>query len=196
MNKNRALAMILLSVIPAFSFDGNRQGFILGGGIGPSLTTYAQELRAPSGSTKEIPRETRVGFATDFMIGYGFNDRFALVGFNKINWFQYENPYRKEMAVLVDEGIGTIIHLDQNASRAPYLHFGFGFSGWSGFSDKDEPTTPGIAVAGGIGFEIKAHYGIQLNCFYGNPSPANTPFGEEVQVSGLGFQFIVVAIAY
>lgn len=98
--------------------------------------------------------------------------------------------------MLVTAGIGTIINLNQNPSQAPYLHFGFGFSGWTGFSDKDEPTTPGIGISGGIGYEIKKHYGMQLNCFYGNPSPANTPFGEEVQVSGLGFQIIVVAIAY
>jgi hypothetical protein len=76
------LALFLYVATPAFAFDDNRQGFILGFGAG--LHTIKEDF---TGNGPAVSN-SKGGLATSFKIGGGLTDQFALYYVRNASWFK------------------------------------------------------------------------------------------------------------
>lgn len=75
------LVLSLLLVDTSWGFDGNRRGFVLGGGLGithASLGSFTERGSPSSAGVRRDP-ETNVGVGGQLLIGYGWNDRNMIV---------------------------------------------------------------------------------------------------------------------
>lgn len=190
MIRSTILVLAILALSVSADPDGSESGsrLCLGLGFGPSLTSYTQELDPSSGSQIEEKRETALGFGTDLYIGGGINGTTFLTGYLKINWFTFKNRFQEYFAANSNTGIQLTKFLSSQDGHAPFLLFGFGWSGLTDMARRDESTTPGIAPTVGFGFKIHRNYGFQSTLFYNNPSPLNTDNGYGVKVSALSLQ--------
>lgn len=122
MNKPRSvvLAACLFAATPALAFDDNRQGFILGLGIGlHSINSDLVVNGAKTGSQSES------GIATSFKIGGGVTDQFALYYVRNASW--YSAPYSdgfatREIAYTIGlSGLGASYFLEPAAPSGYFL---------------------------------------------------------------------------
>lgn len=69
--KRRAAAVLVMLVLGAvaMAFDGKRQGFVIGGGVGAGIVSYYQTIEY-GGSIDTSGRETDFAFRTDWL-GFG-----------------------------------------------------------------------------------------------------------------------------
>ncbi|MBP2681376.1 MAG: hypothetical protein H6Q78_1239, partial [Candidatus Krumholzibacteriota bacterium] len=75
MTSGASIVAVTLFATSVHAFDGNRKGFILGGGLGPGWTSYAQGYGDSFDGEDTSARETKFGLATDFKIGGGINEK-------------------------------------------------------------------------------------------------------------------------
>ncbi len=84
----------LFFTVQLYAFNGSRKGFVLGFAGGLSYTSYehkAAKLVEPKlmrEVTDTYPyKDSGVGLATNFILGYGFTDQFILHYTNNVAWF-------------------------------------------------------------------------------------------------------------
>src|SRR5512138_3236155 len=101
MKRISVMALVILIVCLAatsFAFDGNRKGFILGGGLGLGMTSYTQTLSG-FGESLTRDRENKGAFITDFKIGFGANEQTEIYYSSKVSWFGMENVYGDNVTI-------------------------------------------------------------------------------------------------
>jgi hypothetical protein len=187
----RLIIAVLLPSALAFADSGaakNDGGFCIGFGVGPSMTSYTQELKPSSGKSIDVNRRNSIGMATDFYIGGGVSPTTYIMGYIKINWFNFSNQYQSYFAANSNTGIQLLKYFNDDIKQVPFMLVGFGWSGLTDMSRRNESTTPGIAPTIGFGYKMAEHYGVQSNLFYSNPSPLNTENGYNVNVDALSVQ--------
>ncbi len=190
----KAAAVILGLSAASFGFDGHKQGFVLGGGAGLGYTTFNQQITGAPDS----PQQNKLGLATDFVVGYGFNQNFLLTYFSNANEFPITNIHGDDILIANgNSGIGAFYYFDKSPVFRPsfYLFGGVGLSGWSVLFERDGTSWTGLGVTGGAGYEFRPHFGAQLNLFAGNPSGTSNG-GVHGQSNAFGFQLLLVALAY
>jgi len=171
------LAGILLfaSAVQVRAFDGQRKGFILGGGLGLGMSTYSAE-----GS----PRFTEFALMTDFKIGYAPSEQVEVFYSSKVSWFE-------ESGTIFSHGLGSVaVNYFLNPEQPFYLSGGVGFSNLSDPFESNSETWWGVGFFGGAGYEFSRHYAVQFDLMVGFP-----------QESGFTFNFItprvlVIATAF
>jgi hypothetical protein len=136
------LMAILIFQGPVFGFDGQRKGFILGGGIGIDIG-HSKFHRTLTGHDFERDRETKqfgLGGATDFKIGYAPSNQLEIVYRNKASIVPMEsvpvfilnsvnvNFYFKEQgpSPLISVGLGLAVNIYPFV-RGSITRTGFGF---------------------------------------------------------------------
>ncbi|MCX7835692.1 MAG: porin family protein [bacterium] len=151
-----------------YAFDNERQGFILGFGIGFGSISYTQELSTPyrsvSGSESKNP------FVTNFKIGYAPQNQWSIYWSSKVNWFEMDNAAgsTSDMAA----GYGTISGSYYLKTEAPSFYFsgGFGRSTWIAWSSSGDNSSTGSGVMFGAGYEFSKHWCVELSMGFGEPS--------------------------
>ena len=140
----RILPALLLSVAflssSALAFDGNRKGFVLGGGLGiaPAITVSA-DLKATIEDVGELTiygvEDTRAGAAVHFVIGYAWdnhnmvvyegngaafedNDVVVSQSFNGASWYHYFGPIGRSAFTVA--GLGLYGFDTDKTDRADY----------------------------------------------------------------------------
>jgi len=140
--------MLVLATGSVSAFDGNRKGFILGGGLG-----VAPVSKWDGGGGFD---ESKAGGGANFIIGYGWNEFNLIVaegnisaydsdygatiyqGFSGACWYHYFQPPGKAFFTTV--GLGS-------------YNFEFEFSGGGSGSN-----SPGFGLLGGGGYAFTRHF--------------------------------------
>ncbi len=181
-------AMILLLVTSSASgFDGQRKGFVLGGGAGIVPVAHWKVDIAFFGLEGSAD-ENRVGFGLQFVIGGAFDEHNMLV---------YEGNASGFSSDLLDESIA------QGFNGAAWYHY-FGDVGKSAFTalglglyyfqvgDYD-PTNAGGAILLGGGYEFARHWQVGLYLTVGKTSESGYGASADFEHANLSLIFSGIA---
>jgi hypothetical protein len=118
--KSASLAMIFFAAAPAFAFDDQRQGFILGFGAG--FHTIRENYYV---NGINVSSQSEGGLATSFKIGAGVTDQVALYYVRNASWFSapYFDGYTTRDATYTVgiSGIGVSYYLAPSAPSGYFL---------------------------------------------------------------------------
>ena len=185
------IVLVLLLATATWAFDGKREGFILGGGLGLGVTTYKYEL----GSQKR-DREDNGAFATDFKIGYSPNAKLQVYYFTKSTWFKADYAFYDDETILSSVGgLGITINM-KNEAPTFYVSGGLGYSEWTFlFEEYAPPHMTGFGIFGGAGYEFSRHYNFGLDLTYGTPTHNYNHYGKS-SVNPVSIKLTLNALAY
>ena len=193
--KRRAAAVLVMLVLGAvaMAFDGKRQGFVIGGGVGAGIVSYYQTIEY-GGSIDTSDRENDFAFRTDFKIGYGFNDQSLLYWSSRVSWFQMVNALGDTVIVTNGvAGIGFSYYFDAGR-RGPYLTATAGFSTWSLPFEPDASSWLGFGIAAGVGYEFARGWSLELVGNWSNPS--DSELGLTATTYATGLSLALCGLAY
>ena len=175
-----------------FSFDGNRKGFVLGGGLGlaPAVTVSADLKETVTGDGQFSLyglRDTRVGAAINFLVGYAWDDRNMIV-------LEGNGAAFEDSDVLVS----------QSFSGASWYHY-FGPLGQSAFTavgiglygidtDKTDRADAGAGLLLGGGYEFARHWQVGGYLSFGATSLSEA--GVDIDLKHSTFSVVITAIAF
>ena len=117
--RNLSLFVLLtIATSGAYAADQQRQGFILGLGIGPS------NVEIDSGNASE----SSSGFGTSFMVGGGITDQFTLYYLNDVSFFEMEvvDQYGDTVSDLFAAGLTSVGLSYYFSPQAPSTYIGVG----------------------------------------------------------------------
>lgn len=169
------MSLFIFVITSLVAFDGQRKGFILGGGAGLANVSYSQELEG-FGESAESDTESEIAFATDFKIGYAPNNQLEIYYTNQVGWFSMKNIYGDNVTIanaLSAIGVSYFIAPElKSGGWHPSLFFsgGLGLSSWNAPMEEDIDSSSGTGFFVGVGYEFTKHYRISLNYFANNPS--------------------------
>src|SRR5574341_476879 len=170
----------------ARSVDGQRNGFVIGGGIGVGSTNYKLELQSIYGSGQS-DWENKLSYMTDFKFGLGLSRNVEVVLTSKMSWFDIEGLTFASGIT----GLETNIYLQ---TIGVYFSGGLGVATLSDpFEDKPE-TWSGIGAFGGMGYEFASHYALEFNAIYGLPDREES--GATLVFENLVARILFVVTAY
>jgi hypothetical protein len=164
MSRSLALIPVVIIVLASansavFAFNGERGGFILGFGAGPSMTSYSYNH-----DYYDSDRRNEFGLGTDFKIGGGFNNQFLLYYVNRVAWFK---PGDATIAHTVGL-LGASYYLKTEAP-AWYFVAAVGVSAWDKpFETYSSQSDSGLGLTGGAGYEFSRHWSIEATLNWGN----------------------------
>ncbi len=188
------ISAFLLTSNPAYSFDGLRKGFILGGGLGFNLTTYTQTVEI-FGQSQTSDRENKGALYTNFKIGFAPNEQTEIYYMSKVSWFGFENAYGDNVTMAFGTGGIGVTHNLKISVPTFFVTGGIGFSSWSlPLEDNPPDAWYGFGIYGGGGYEFSKHYNVEFTISYGNPS--HSEGGVEARTNGAVFALTVNALAY
>ncbi len=181
-------AVILGSTMNLFAFDGERKGFLLGFTAGASQTSYEHTATNPQWYYQTRPvtnkypfKDSGAGWSTNFVMGYGFTNRFALQYTNAVSWFlkrRIEYPFGVSTIntnCLITYGISALAASYYLRDTAPsaYGTLGYGLSVWSTpfVSDYSPKAAPAIILS--AGYEFSPHWSVELSLVQSNPTVGN-----------------------
>ncbi len=173
--KLKSCAMVCVSFLVLASqlsaFDGQRKGFILGGGIGGGSLSW-------NGLNKGV-------FATNFIIGYAPSNSFEIYYTNNGSWFSGSgNDYYVGVT-----GVGVTKYLKPEG-KGFYLCGGIGLSILTGYWVFDQGSNTGFGAIAGIGYDVAKHWRIQGEVMY---TSINQTFGTS---TGWSFRATINVIAF
>jgi hypothetical protein len=141
--------LVLASQLSAF--DGQRKGFILGGGIGGGSLSW-------NGVYSDLNKGV---FATNFIIGYAPSPSLEVYYTNNVSWFSDSgNDYYVGVT-----GVGVTKYLKPEG-KGLYLLGGMGLSILTGYSGYDTGSDTGFGALAGIGYDVAKHWRIQGEVMY------------------------------
>lgn len=144
------VVMALGSTETAFAFNGERQGFLLGLGVGASSYTIEN-------------RDGKTGLETDLKIGYGYTNQFQVFYTNKVNFGSAEGDYSLQMHGLT--GIGANYYFNPLAPSF-FVGGGVGLATHnfiSSDSEHDSISDSGAGVYISGGYEFARHWNVELS---------------------------------
>lgn len=171
--------VIIMIASSAWSFDGNRKGFVLGGGLGFSPTAKWES------DDFSFASETNAGLGAQLFLGYAWNEFNMIVyegnltsytsdmldmslyqGFDGATWYHYFNPSGGTMYTIA--GLGLYVFEGENNVK----------------------NDPGFAVMLGAGYEFSRHW--QVGVYFSAGKTSDGPFDFthnhlNVLVSGVAF---------
>jgi hypothetical protein len=152
--KLRTCAVLLLSLLvlssQVMAFNGQRKGFILGGGLGAGWLNYQEpglefNKFAPAGNFKigYAPSNSLEIYFTDNVHQFNYGGLSFAVGLGGVGLTKYLNPEGTGFFVFGGAGIGLFMVLESGGG-----------------------SENGLGLIGGIGFDIAKHWNIQADVLY------------------------------
>ncbi len=179
----------------ASAFDGNRKGFILGGGLGLGLTSFTQTLEYTIMDTSTTSdRENKFAVMTDFKIGFGATEQVLVYYTNKVSWFSIENVYKDNVTIANGLGGVGVAYYFKPTGPSPYISGGLGLSTWMLPFESDADTWTGFGLVVGGGYEFSPHYSIEGNLVWGEPGKEEG--GLKASSNALSLTVTIKALAY
>jgi hypothetical protein len=175
------ICLLVGSSATVSAFDGQRQGFVLGGGLGiaPAITVSADlKMTLPGDGQLSIAglEDTRAGLGGNVFAGYAWDNRNMLV-------FEINGAAFRDNDVTVSQSFNGL----------NWYHY-FGQQGHSGFTvvglgiysfdtDETDPTDHGGGLLLGGGFEFAPHYQIGGYLSFGQTSYEESGVGIDLKHS-------------
>jgi len=145
--------MLLITYSNLYSFDGERKGFILGGGIGAGFL-----------SNSEI--ENRAVFVTNFKIGYAPSNTLEIYYLSNVSWWGVDD-------ITFTSGLSAIaatFYLDNTTETGWFVTGGLGLSAFSAPFEPDLESSSGFGLIAGGGYEFSSHWNVELDLKYSSIS--------------------------
>lgn len=204
------VALVFLLTACASAFDGVREGFILGFGLGVGSTSY-EPGREELGIDITGDSESGMGIQTDFKIGYAPSDYVQIYWSSKVAWFSQEvdllSCHYNNYGILecrkvgsedytVAHGIGGLGITFYLQPVAPCFFFTgvIGFSTWAYPFEDDPETWSGFGIAFGGGYEFSPHWSVEANISHGKPG--DSAYGVDWYYKATTLKICVVGTAY
>jgi hypothetical protein len=175
---------------PCSAFDGMRKGFVLGGGLGlaPSAT-WKYHGRTFDGYLREA-KETKAGGASNFIIGYGWDEQNLLV--LEVNGASFESREFRDGMVFQAYGGPAWYHYLRPAAPGFFTVAGVGVYGFRlrFESGGDMANDSGLGLLGGVGYEFSRHWHVSLVINGGQTSQERsnwTHLNVETLIGGVAF---------
>lgn len=180
--------MSSITIGPARGFDGQRKGFVVGGGLGLGTTSYKQKLVSPIGSS-ETGWSNGFGIMTDFKIGYAPTNQVEFFYNDKGSWFDYSG----EIGL---NGLGTASVNYYLKPEGPtfYLGGGLGFSIFTLPFENNTDVQLGFGSYVGSGYQFAKHFAVQLDFMFGKPQKSSGGF--ENSFTGFTPRLTVIGTAF
>ena len=140
--------LILASQLTAF--DGQRKGFILGGGIGGGSLSWNGYTDFNKGV-----------FATNFIIGYAPSNSLEIYYTNNVSFFSQEGS---DYYIGVT-GLG-VTKYTKPEGKGLFFCGGIGISVLAGYSGWDTGSDTGFGALAGLGYDVAKHWRIQGEVMY------------------------------
>ena len=177
---------------------GIRQGFIFGMGVGVGNANFEAPFTEYWGSTYEgdwpNPRGTTSAFATEIKVGHGFTNQFLLYYTSRISWLPLSNLYRDTMIANGVTGVGMMIYPLKSADF--YIVSSAGLAvlvTWQPPFKLERARQTGLAVSGGIGFELIRHLSVDFTVNFGNANSTQLENNNELKLTDEIVTFLVTA---
>ncbi len=157
MKKLINLACILLFAFSSlYAFDGERKGFILGGGIGAGFNSNTESFNAFSET------HSRAVFITNFKIGYAPSNTLEIYYTSKVSWWgESDKIYSLGLSA-----IATTFYLDNTTETGWFISGGLGFTTKAAPFEYTGGTSYGLGLFGGGGYEFSSHWNLEVNLLY------------------------------
>lgn len=162
------LTILILNGSPAQGYDYQREGFLLGAGLGVGQTSYKQELTISGSGTATSPTEYQLGIITDFKIGYAPEKTWAVYFTNKVSWFEMINVM--DESVIIASGLSALAFQNWFKPKAPspFITLGIGMSSWGAFFDENfDQTWTGLGIFAGGGYEFSRGWSLEAYWIWG-----------------------------
>jgi hypothetical protein len=172
--------IFLLLYSTSYSFDGERNGFILGGGIGAGYTFDSASNNYKSNT------DSRAVFLTHFKIGYAPSNTFEMYYLSKVSWWG-ESDITFALGL---SALAVTFYTDTKTETGFSLSGGIGLSTLSAPFEEDLSSSDGFGLFVGGGYEFASHWNVELDLFYSSISEGNnnlTSFGIQLTINGLAY---------
>lgn len=193
MKKNTNLILVGLIILfvstNTYAWDGQRQGFILGFGIGPGFTSFTQKI-----AIFESDRETKGAIMTDFKIGYAPHNFLEIYYTSKVSWFGLENVYGNNVTIANGLGAAGVSYFFRPEAPSPFISGGLGFSTWATPFEEGTETWSGLGIFVGGGYEFARHWRVEGYLSWGKPT--HKKFGVEMSSNALSFMCTINVLGY
>jgi len=182
--KSLTVAVIFLSANPAFAFDDNREGFILGLGAGLHTIKNDYSLNGNSYLT-----ESKSGLATSFKMGGGITNQFALYFVRNSSWFSTPvtngTTTKDAHAVVGLSGVGATYYFEP-AAPSGYMLAAVGGSDYAFPFESNITTKKGGAFMFGGGYEFDKHVMFEVTLLATSVADPGNSY-DKIQSSALQF---------
>lgn len=174
------VCMLLLAYSNLYSFDGERKGFILGGGIGAGYLSNSSSYESYSST------DNRGVFLTNFKIGYAPSNTLEVYYISKVSWWS-KTDITYALGV---SAIAVTFYTDSETETGLSISGGLGLSALSAPFETDVESSSGFGVFGGAGYEFANHWTVELDVLYSSISDGGADlnsFGVQLTVNVLAF---------
>ena len=188
------LLLVMTIAMGSQAFNGERKGFVLGGGLGLGSTSYTQTLEM-NGQSATSDREGKGAINTDFRIGYAPNNQLSIIYDSKVAWFGFTNAYNEDVTVSSGASSIALNYYLNPVSPSTYFSGGIAIATWSlPFEEHAPDPWSGFGIHGGIGYEFSRHFSGEFNLVYGHPGTEES--GLKVHANVVSVMLTFNAIAY
>ncbi len=185
---------IVLSVATnVLAWDGQRKGFILGGGLGLGMTSFTQTLEF-MGMSETSPREDKFGFQTDFKIGYAPTDLLQIYYVSKVSWFELKNVFGDEVTITSGLGGAGVSYYLQPEAPSAFFTGGIGIATWDLPFEERADAWAGFGLYAGAGYEFTRYWNVEFDFVWGNPSEEVS--GLKASTNALSLMFTINVLGY
>jgi len=151
--KKRILSILCAGMISlplmADVFDDNKQGFIVGLGLG--LTGVSTEIDFHQGNVRD---EGSIGLATSFKLGYAFNEQFLVYYTNQVDWYTFDDSSTRVGLT----GVGVDYYFAKTSGL--YTKAMLGLGSFGGVNNSSESTGYGFGL--GLGYDLLPHMSVEV----------------------------------
>ncbi len=174
------VVVFMLNCNNVFAFDGERKGFILGGGIGGGFLSNIASVGSFSNT------ESEGVFLTNFKIGYAPSNTLEIFYVSKVSWWG-------ESDFLFTLGLSSVtvtFYFNETSETGWFASGGVGLSSLAAPLEEDIGTDYGFGLFGGGGYEFAAHWSVEVDLLYSMIKESGVDFnsfGVLVSVNFLAF---------
>jgi hypothetical protein len=174
------IGILLLAYSNLYSFDGERKGFILGGGIGAGYLSNSTSFESYSSS------DNRGVFLTNFKIGYAPSNTLEIYYVSKVSWWGESNI----TFVLGLSAVAATFYLDNATETGWSISGGLGLTAMYAPFEEGSGSSNGFGLFAGGGYEFSSHWNVELDLLYSATTEG------EVDIHSFGVQLTINVLAY